>query len=113
MFQFGRFRGLVGAIQDGLHFSFLFVETVLPDSVYFLTKNPNLVNFRRSCNGRCWYFYCHSVYFTAKWCILWPFGKFSGHLVYFSPVLVCCAEKNLATLVETVDLEQQCLPLKN
>jgi hypothetical protein len=31
------------------------------------------------------------VYFTAIWYILWSFG-------IFFPVLVCCAEKNLATL---------------
>jgi hypothetical protein len=30
--------------------------------------------------------------------ILWPFGTFLGHLVYF-PVLVFCAEENLATLL--------------
>jgi hypothetical protein len=29
-------------------------------------------------------FYCHSVNFTAKWYILWPFVAFCGHLVYFS-----------------------------
>jgi hypothetical protein len=33
--------------------------------------------------------YCHFVYFKAIWYIL----------VYFCPVLVCCAEKNLATLL--------------
>jgi hypothetical protein len=30
-------------------------------------------------------------------CIFWPLGIFYGHLVYFS-VLVCCINKNLATL---------------
>jgi hypothetical protein len=39
------------------------------------------------------------VYLTAKLYILWPFGTFCAHLVYFSPVLVCSTEKNLATLV--------------
>jgi hypothetical protein len=33
-------------------------------------KIPFLVNFWWSCNGRCWY-------------ILWPFGQFFRHLVYF------------------------------
>jgi hypothetical protein len=28
-------------------------------------------------------FYVHSVYFTAICHILWPFGIFSGYLVYF------------------------------
>jgi hypothetical protein len=27
----------------------------------------------------------HCVYFTDKCNILWPFGTFGGHLVYFSP----------------------------
>jgi hypothetical protein len=65
-------------------------------------------------------FYCHLVYFIAIWYILLPFGIFCGdlgifyyHLVYFMaiwyilrsfwytfPVLVCCAKKNLATLIE-------------
>jgi hypothetical protein len=58
----------------------------------------------------------HLVYFKAKaiWYIVWSFGIFygilCGHLVcrygmyilwlfgIFSPVLVCCTEKNLATL---------------
>jgi hypothetical protein len=31
--------------------------------------------------------------------ILWPFGAFCGYLVYFLPLLVCCTEKNLATLI--------------
>jgi hypothetical protein len=49
------------------------------------------VIFGGSCNGRCWY-------------ILQSFGIFYGHWVYFVviwynfPVLVCCDEKNLATL---------------
>jgi hypothetical protein len=45
-------------------------------------------------------FYCHLVYFTAIWYILWPFGKFYGRLVYFSRcgLVVCCTNKNLATL---------------
>jgi hypothetical protein len=42
-------------------------------------------------------FYAYLVYFIAIGNILWPFGIFCGHLV-FSPVLVCCAKKNLATL---------------
>jgi hypothetical protein len=28
-------------------------------------------------------FYGHLVYFMAIWYILWPFGIFYGHLVYF------------------------------
>jgi hypothetical protein len=44
-------------------------------------------------------FYSHLVYFTGIWSVF-------GHLVYFAPiwnifrVLVCCYNKNLATLEE-------------
>jgi hypothetical protein len=41
---------------------------------------------------------CHLVYFMATWYILWPVCIFYDYLVYFFPVLVCCAEKNLAAL---------------
>jgi hypothetical protein len=43
-------------------------------------------------------FYGHSVYFTAISFILRPFGLLCGHFGIFSPVLVCCNKKNLATL---------------
>jgi hypothetical protein len=46
---------------------------------------------------RC-FFIVHFVYFTTKWYIFWPFGTFCGHLAFF-PILVCCTEKNLATLI--------------
>jgi hypothetical protein len=36
----------------------------------FKPKIQICVNFGSSCNGRCWY-------------MLWPFGIFFGHLVYF------------------------------
>jgi hypothetical protein len=47
------------------------------------------------------------VYFVDIWSILWPFGMFCGHLVYFVVIwysfhiLVNCTEKNLANLVFT------------
>jgi hypothetical protein len=56
-------------------------------------------------------FYGLLVYFTAFWSILRPFGIFIvicciefswAYLMvicYFFPVLVCCAKKNLATLI--------------
>jgi hypothetical protein len=47
--------------------------------VYFQTKNPNLGIFWRVLQWKMLY-------------ILWSFG-------IFSPVLVCCAKKNLATLI--------------
>jgi hypothetical protein len=62
------------------------------------------VDFRGCCSesGRGWY-------------ILWPFGLFYGHLIYFVdfiviwyifPFLVCCTKKNLATLIEARPLFQ-------
>jgi hypothetical protein len=46
--------------------------------------------------------------FMAIWSIFQPFGRFSGHFVYFvaiwhifHPVLVCCTKKNLAALLNT------------
>jgi hypothetical protein len=55
------------------------------------------------------------VYFLAIWYLLWPYGIFYGNLVYifyghmvcfprfgtFLPVLVCCTNKNLATLLDS------------
>jgi hypothetical protein len=68
----------------------------------FKPKIQICVNFGGSCNGRCWYRYCISI-----WYILRPFGIFYGHLAYFwlfsiiFPVLVCCSKNNLATLMST------------
>jgi hypothetical protein len=43
--------------------------------VYFQAKNPNLGTFWRV---------VHCKY------ILWPFGQFSGHLLYFMAVFIFC-----------------------
>jgi hypothetical protein len=43
-------------------------------------------------------FYEHLVHFSVFCYILWTFGIVRGNLIYFFPVLVICAEKNLATL---------------
>jgi hypothetical protein len=65
---------------------------------YFQTKNPNLGKFWRVLQREL------VAYFIAFWFILWPFGIFCDHLVYFIviwyifPVLVCCTKKTLATL---------------
>jgi hypothetical protein len=67
----------------------------------FKPKIPICVNFG-GWNGRC---FVYLVYFVSIWYILCPFGIFCVHLVYFEvicyifPVLVCCTNKNLATLV--------------
>jgi hypothetical protein len=60
--------------------------------------------------------YGDSVHFNVIWCILWPFGIFCGHLVYFGifgifcghfgiffPFLVCRIKKNLATLLRSLN----------
>jgi hypothetical protein len=88
-----------------------FFETGLPDGISLNRKILIWVNFGGTCNRRCWYilfpfglFYDHFVYFVVIWSILWSFGLFCGHLVYlwlfgiFFPVLVWCEMKNLATL---------------
>jgi hypothetical protein len=56
--------------------------------VHFQTKIPNLGKFWRVVG----ILYGHLVYLSAFWYILLPFG-------IFSPVLVCCVKKNLATLL--------------
>jgi hypothetical protein len=64
----------------------------------FKTKIKIWVNFGRTWKVRCWYilrpfglFYCHMVNVVVICYILWLFW-------YIFPVLVCCHEKNLATL---------------
>jgi hypothetical protein len=70
--------------------------------VYFLTKNPNL--------GKVW-----MVLQSILQSILRPNGIFYGHLVHFViiwyiiPILVCCTDKNLATL--NFDRENKAFPL--
>jgi hypothetical protein len=56
----------------------------------FEPKIPIWVNLGGSCKEGCWSilwpfgpFYGHLVYFKAIWSILRPFGLFCGHLVYF------------------------------
>jgi hypothetical protein len=57
----------------------------------FQTKSPTLGKFLEGlANGRCWYilwlfglFYDHLVYFMNIWHISRPFGIFYNHLVYF------------------------------
>jgi hypothetical protein len=65
----------------------------------FKPKNPIWVNFVGPWNWKGWY-----VYSMAIWNILRPLGICYGHLVIFwifgifSPGLVYCVKKNLATL---------------
>jgi hypothetical protein len=66
--------------------------------VCFQTKNPNLDKFWRVLLRKM------LVYFIDIWSILWSFGIFYRHFVYFVviwyvfPVLVFCTKKNPATL---------------
>jgi hypothetical protein len=61
--------------------------------VIFKPKIPIWVSFGVSCNGKCWYIICPFGLFTAIWSIihtairyiLWSFGVFYGHKVYFWP----------------------------
>jgi hypothetical protein len=67
----------------------------LPDGL-FSNQNPNL--------GKFWIVLQWNI-FLDLWSIELPFRTFYGYLVYFEvilvyfPVLVCCANKNLATLL--------------
>jgi hypothetical protein len=69
--------------------------------VRFQTKNPTLGKFWRVLYvmENLGIFYDHLVNYTAIGNILWPFGIFYGHFGIFSPVLVYCTKKNLATLL--------------
>jgi hypothetical protein len=60
--------------------------------VCFQTKNPNFGKFWRVLQWAI--FYNHLVYFTAIGNILWPFGKFCGHLVYFPRFGILCQQKS-------------------
>jgi hypothetical protein len=82
--------------------------------VCFHTQNSNFGKFWTVFKWKMWVFfmamlsnlrpngifYGHVVYFMSKWYILWPFG---GHFGIFFPVLVCCPDKNLATLLPYQD----------
>jgi hypothetical protein len=55
------------------------------------------------CHGHFVYIlYRHLVCFMDIWYVLWTFDMFCGNLVYLFPVLVCCTQKNLATLFTAV-----------
>jgi hypothetical protein len=71
--------------------------------VYLHTLNPNtlgILYFGGPWNVECWCILCP---FGIG--ILWSFGIFCGHLVYFVVIwymfhiLVCATKKNLATLL--------------
>jgi hypothetical protein len=71
---------------------------VLPDGIFSNQKSQFGQILKDLENGRYWYFlfpfcqfYVQMVYNMAIWCILCSFG------ILF-PVLVCCTDKNLATL---------------
>jgi hypothetical protein len=51
--------------------------------VYLHTKIPIWVYFGGPCNEKCWYIFGPLVYFTVIPYILWSFGMFHGHLVYY------------------------------
>jgi hypothetical protein len=55
-------------------------------AIYFQTKNPTKGKFSRLLQ------WTLLAYFMVMWSFLRPFG-------IFFPILVCCAKKNLATLL--------------
>jgi hypothetical protein len=61
----------------------------LPDGILFKPKIPIWENFVGSCNGRCWH-----ILWPFGICILWTFGIFYGHLVYFSHFGMLYQEKS-------------------
>jgi hypothetical protein len=52
-------------------------------------------------------FYDHLQYFTAIWCILWPFGIVCCNLVNFSLFGSAWINQNLATLSHSGALSSQ------
>jgi hypothetical protein len=71
----------------------------LPDGTFLLNQNSQ---FWRVFQWK------KIVSFMVNWSILHPFGNFCTHLVFlfsfgthFPPFLVCCTNKNLATLLDT------------
>jgi hypothetical protein len=78
---------------------------VLPDGIFSNQKFQFGQNLEGLAGENFGIFYGRVVYFTVKWYDLWPFGTFVWSLgIYIFPVLVCCAEKNLATLCCTCRL---------
>jgi hypothetical protein len=73
----------------------------------FKPKITIWVYFGGAWNGKVWYSLTKVLnleYFTAVRYILWQFGILCDRLVYFSPVLVCFAKKDLATLETVSDI---------
>jgi hypothetical protein len=72
--------------------------------VCFHTKNPNLGKFGGSCNGRFGY-------------ILWPFGPFSDHIVYFWQYGKLCGHlvyfARFSTFIVPRKIWQPCLECQN
>jgi hypothetical protein len=69
----------------------------------FKPKIKIWIKFRGPWRGKCCHilwpfgiFYCHLVYFIAVWCSLWSFG------IYF-PFWYVCTKKNLATLRQSFE----------
>jgi hypothetical protein len=72
----------------------------LPDGL-FSNKNPKLGKLRRALERlenvdilEYWNIWNIGVFFPNIWDILWPFGTFCGHLVYFSRFGMLYQEKS-------------------
>jgi hypothetical protein len=55
----------------------------MPDGLFSYQKYQFGYILEGLCMESAGIFYDHLEYFTAIWCILWPFGKGCGHLVHF------------------------------
>jgi hypothetical protein len=78
----------------------------MPDGIFFETKNPSLGKFRKVSQWKM------LEYFMYIWSILRPLDIFLYILWQFGiffPVLVCCTEKNLATLLNEPHIELETL----
>jgi hypothetical protein len=74
---------------------FVVIWNIFPILVCLDPEKSGNPIIRVSCNWRCWYILWSTL---RKLVYFWHFGIFCGRLVNFPPILVCCAEKNLATL---------------
>jgi hypothetical protein len=73
----------------------------LPDGLFSNQKSQFGEILEGLAIGNLGLFYDRLVYLKAIGNILWPFGIFCGHFVYFPPILVFYTKQNLATLPQS------------
>jgi hypothetical protein len=80
-----------------LHLIFYYLEkgeSSVTRCYIFKQKIQIWINLGRSCKGRFLYFLLSICLFYGQMLFLWPFGTFSGHLVYFSRLGMLYREKS-------------------